>query len=965
MSAIIDKLIINSPFKVPQYHWSYDREQRKFTKADGRRRAGYLVASKDSQVYDDPGEFRELEIVNRIRDRVDAWRDNNYPGITGITKRLLEHWKNPNIRENKFFFCQLEAIETLIWLVESPPSEKQGINIPSDGGLFERVCCKMATGSGKTIVMGMLIAWQVINKVTYPTDTRFSKNILVMSPGLTVKKRLAVLYPSDEKNVYNAFQIVPDGLFDKLRQVRIIVHNWHVLMPLDEPKKSVVKKGPESNEAFTKRILGEISQSKNIIVINDEAHHAWRVNPNLNIKIDKDQLEEATKWIEGLDKIHATRNILRCFDFSATPFVPSGKNVNEESLFEWIISDFSLNDAIESGLVKTPRISVRDDSGKFDRQYRSRFYHLYRDDEVKPDLNRNAKPEEPLPDLVKNAYVLLGQDWLATKQEWDKANSPIPPVMITVCNRTETAARVFESFKQNAFNLEPLGEPDKILHIDSKVLKKAESKQLEAPSGSEESEDNEKLSSKDYGEMLRETVDTVGKINKPGQNIRNIISVQMLSEGWDATNVTHIMGLRAFTSQLLCEQVVGRGLRRTSYEINQDGFFEPEYVNIFGVPFTFLPHEGGTDSPPAPTIAQTRIEPLKDKIQYEISWPNIDRIERLFPQTISLDLNKVKPIELRSNDYSLTVDMAGVISGKPVIETMSELDLIKLNAQIRMQWIIFQAAKQILPEIKLDWKGSQEELMMQIVKIVQDFIDSDKITVINVDEDEEIKRKLIIAFNLTKIVKHIASEIKFLNTQERRLVLNREKPLKSTGDMQPWYTRKPNDPTVHSHINFSVHDSRWEASATQELERNSQVESWVKNDHLGFKILYIFNGILHEYWPDYIVRLKNGMTLVLEIKGEDSEQNRAKREALKEWVEAVNEDGKYGVWSWDVAFDPGEVRPIIKKHNETVPQLDYGAKCPACGKTASTLEEIENLFGFRNMNGFVRSQSWCRDCRKK
>ena len=523
MSAIIDKLIINSPFEVPQSHWNYDREKRKFAKVKGRRSAGYLVASKDSQVYDDPGEFRELELVNRIRNRVDAWKNNNYPGITGVTKRLLEHWKNPNIRVNKFFFCQIEAIETLIWLVEAPSNEKQGIIIPSDGGLFERVCCKMATGSGKTMVMGMLIAWQVLNKITYPKDTRFSKNILVMSPGLTVKRRLEVLYPSSKKNIYADFQIVPDGLLDKLRQAKILVHNWHVLMPLDEPKKSVVKKGPESNEAFTKRILGEMSQSKNIIVINDEAHHAWRVNPNVEIKIDKDELEEATKWVEGLDKIHSTRNIIKCFDFSATPFVPSGKNVNDESLFGWIVSDFSLNDAIESGLVKTPRIAVRDDSGKFDKQYRSRFYHIYRDDDVKPDLVRNnAKPEEPLPDLVKNAYVLLGQDWLATKREWDKSNSLVPPVMITVCNVTATAARVFESFKQNAFNLESLGETDKILHIDSKVLKEAESKDL--GKSELESEESEKLSSKDRGEQLREIVDTVGKIGKPGQHIRNSYS---------------------------------------------------------------------------------------------------------------------------------------------------------------------------------------------------------------------------------------------------------------------------------------------------------------------------------------------------------------------------------------------------------------------------------------------------------
>jgi len=964
MSATIDKLIINIPYGVPTSHWQYDREKRRFNRVDGRRPAGYLVASTDSQVFDDPGEFRELELVNKIRKRVDSWRNDNYPGVTGITKRLLEHWYNKEIRNNRFFFCQLEAIETIIWWSEAPANEKQGIAIQSDGGLFERICSKMATGSGKTLVMGMLIAWQVLNKVTYPTDTRFSKNILVMAPGLTVKKRLEVLISSSKNSIYNQFQIVPDYLFDKLRQGKIIIRNWHTLMPIEENKRSVVKKGKESDEAFTKRILDEMSQSKNIVVINDEAHHAWRVNPNIDIKIDQDELEEATKWIEGLDKIHATRNILRCYDFSATPFIPSGKNVTDESLFGWIVSDFSLNDAIESGLVKTPRIAIRDDSGRFDKQYRSRFYHIYRDDEVKPDLNRNAKPEEPLPDLVKNAYYLLGQDWLATKKEWEKHNSSIPPVMITVCNRTETSARVVESFKKNTLNLEELSDPEKILHIDSKVLQQAESRDVENLE-QDKSENSEKTSKKDYAEELREKVDTVGKIGKPGQYIQNIVAVSMLSEGWDATNVTHIMGLRAFTSQLLCEQVVGRGLRRMSYDINAEtGLFEPEYVNIFGVPFTFLPHEGGEGSPPAPTLAQTRIEPDPNKIQYEISWPNIDRIERMFPPKLLLDINKVKEIQIRPDEYSLTVDMTGVIDGKPVIDTLSDIDVQKLNAQIRVQWIIFQTAKQVFAEIKPDWKGNQEMLMMQLVTIVEDFITSDKIKVLNISPEEVLRRKLLIAFNMTKIVKHIINEIKFANTEARKLVFNKEKPIKSSSDMQPWSTRKPTEATRKSHITHSVYDSRWEASGTQEFERNSQVEAWVKNDHLGFKILYTYNGILHEYWPDYLVRLQNGITLVLEIKGEDSDQNRAKRDALKEWVDAINEDGRFGTWAWDVAFSPSEVRTILEKHNKSSVSNKVTVNCPACGKTANSRDEVERIFGFRNMDGIIRPQSWCRDCRK-
>jgi type III restriction enzyme len=158
----IDKLIINSPYEVPTYHWHYDRESRDFEKREGRRPAGYVVATEGSKSFDDPGQFVQIEMVERIRPRVDHWRSNGYQGVTGITKRLLEHWnRERQSDENRFFFCQMEAIETLIWLTEGPEAEKTGIAIPADGGEFSRWCSKMATGTGKTVVMAMLIAWQI------------------------------------------------------------------------------------------------------------------------------------------------------------------------------------------------------------------------------------------------------------------------------------------------------------------------------------------------------------------------------------------------------------------------------------------------------------------------------------------------------------------------------------------------------------------------------------------------------------------------------------------------------------------------------------------------------------------------------------------------------------------------------------------------------------------------------------
>ncbi len=284
----------------------------------------------------------------------------HYQEITAALARPEER------KDRRFFFCQLEAIETLIWLTEAPEADHTGIDIPSDGGEFSRWCNKMATGSGKTIVMGMLIAWQVLNKVTNSKDTRFSRNILVVAPGLTVRNRLSVLNPFDKENYYEEFNIVPSGLMESLRQGKVKIINWHALAWDSEErlakKKTVDKRGAKSDEAYVREVLGDMANASNLIVINDEAHHAWRIPAESKMKgVKKEDIEESTVWIGGLDRIHRARGIIRCFDLSATPFAPSGKKATEEALFPWIVSDFGLNDAIESGLVKTPRVVIRDE----------------------------------------------------------------------------------------------------------------------------------------------------------------------------------------------------------------------------------------------------------------------------------------------------------------------------------------------------------------------------------------------------------------------------------------------------------------------------------------------------------------------------------------------------------------------------------------------------------------------------
>ncbi|MFS8816114.1 DEAD/DEAH box helicase family protein [Synechococcus sp. R60.4] len=929
----IDRLIINSPYEEPKKHWRYDRETRTFELVEGRRPAGYVVATPGSKSFDDPGIFVEIPLVNQIRPRVKAWREAGYPGITSITRRLLAHWHDPEeFDRRRFFFCQLEAVETLIWLTEAPAAERVGIEIPGDGGDFDRRCCKMATGTGKTIVMAMVIAWHILNKVANPQDARFSKNVLVVAPGLTVKKRLAVLEPAGAGNYYEAFDIVPSTLLDKLRQGRVLVRNWHALAWESEEqikkRKSVDKRGAKSDEAYTREVLGEMANAHNLLVINDEAHHAWRVNweaegKYLRQRDLKDSAQEATVWVGGLDRLHRSRGILTCYDFSATPFAPSGKKSSEEALFGWIVSDFGLNDAIESGLVKTPRVVVRDDAVPNAKTYKSRLYHIYNDPEVKDDLNRRANPEELLPDLVLNAYYLLGYDWRETWKAWKAADLPTPPVMITVCNRTETAARVKHAFESRRIPIDELCNSEGILHIDSKVLEEAEAKEestavVEASDEADDGEEEDvpvecRLTKAEQAECLRKIVDTVGQVGQPGEKIQNVISVGMLSEGWDAKTVTHIMGLRAFTSQLLCEQVVGRGLRRTSYEINpQTGLLEPEYVNIFGVPFTFLPHEDSGDGPPPPPTPKTAVEPDPAKAEFEIRWPNVVRIERLLQPTLTLDWSKVQPLELDAAQTPQVAELAPILEGKPDVNQISRIELEKLAREFRTQRIIFETARNVFDQVRQSWRGSREILLAQLVRIVEQFIRSDRILISPpLFYQDELRRRLIITLNLSRVVQHVCEAVRQENTEKLVPVFDRDHPIRSTGQMRTWYTSKPCERTRKSHINVCVYDSTWEASDAFVLDNSSAVSAWAKNDHLGFEVLYLYRGVVRKYRPDFLVRLANGDMLILETKGQDTELDRVKRRYLDEWVQAVNAHGAFGRWRWKVARYPGEIRDTL------------------------------------------------------
>ena len=931
-------LIINSAFIEPQQHWA-ENTDRTLRIEPKRRPAGYEIIDTRTNTR----RLVSIPLVDDIRQRVSQWRTDGWPGVSAVTRELLTHWWDVDHAFNRhypFYFCQLEAIETLIWMQEAQPEYRQGINVPGDGGAFDRLCNKMATGSGKTTVMAMIITWQVLNALTYPKSPRkYSSAILVVAPGLTVKSRLQVLMPGNPDNYYDGFDLCPsEAMRQKLNSAEVLIENWHTLMPLKAPDRSVVKKGQEGDEAFTRRVLGKLARHKNLVVINDEAHHAYRTPAD--IKVSKAEaeafgidLDEATRWVDGLDRIHKTRHIAHCFDLSATPFAPTGRTNTEAGLFSWVVSDFGLNDAIEAGLVKTPRVVVRDDALPNAQTLRPKLYHLYREPEVAEDLNRKAEAHEALPALVQQAYTLLGADWRATAADWVAQGHLSPPVMLSVCNRTETAARIEHYFAKGYAEWPELHNAARTFRVDSKVLEKAEMgetasadkdyelrlKEIMEAARIPESRKKE-LRAMKKEELLRELVDTVGKRDQAGQDLQNVVSVAMLSEGWDAKNVTHIMGLRAFSSQLLCEQVIGRGLRRVTYDKDDKGLYLPEFVNVFGVPLSVALQPGGEGQSPPPPKPSTQIASLSDRNVFEIKWPNILRIDQVVRPQLVVDWCQVGVLTIDPSTVALHADIAPALGGAADWSQVVSIDLEKLPEEFRLQRLVFKAAQRAFDVLQKRFKGQREYLLFQLVRLVEAFLTSNKINIPSLFHQDALRKRILFSLHIDLITQHLMKHVVEQNTLTLEPVFDGERPIGSTRDMRTWYTTRITEPTQRCQISHIVVDSGWEKYAANVVESNAKVAAWVKNDHLGFGILYLWKGSKRKYIPDFLIRYTFGKTLVLEIKGEDSPQDQAKRAALHQWVQAVNAQGGFGTWAWDVVVGTAAgMQDVVDRHGNSLP----------------------------------------------
>jgi len=926
MSLVVDDPIINSPFDEPVRYWDYKEGQPLL--ADGRRPAGYYLRprTRGAQLSMFEEEFVRLETVNAIRERVQAWRERGYPGVTPITRQLLNHWNDPE-RERKLFFCQREAAETLTWLVEAPPAEKQGIVISKDDGLT-RYACKMATASGKTVVMGMVIAWHVLNKLADIQDRRFSDTVLLVCPNLTIRERLQVLLPWNKSNYYDAFDLLPRSLVEKLHQGKYLITNWHLFQPQEDARsKSVVQRGPESDRAFCNRVLRELGSKQNILVINDEAHHAYRPAPladEVREQLSPEEIaerEKATVWVSGLDKINAVRGINLCADFSATPFYIKGSGYDEGEPFPWIVSDFGLVDAIESGLVKIPRVPVDDNTGALIPKYFRLWEHVNQQlpTSERQTTRRRAKPESVLRE-AEGALATLASEWQKTFDAFQQRGSPIPPALIAVCDNTHLSKLVHEHIAKGNVLSELQNRPGQEItfRIDTKLLEEAES--------AVEGETKQQAA-----ERLRKTVDTVGKTewegegDPPGKDIRCVVSVGMLNEGWDAQNVTQILGLRAFTSQLLCEQVVGRGLRRTHYDVNPEtGKFEAEYVDVYGVPFEVIPVKKKQVSRPEVQKISILVRALPERKHLEITFPRVEGYVFDVRQRIRVNLEDVPQLVIDpfSEPTEVTVKpTAGYRIGRPDrLGPGPEVlhDRNPFHREKRLQATVYEIAAELTHRLKdkrEDW-NARHILFPQVLNIVWEYLEK-RVRSFNPDTPLEeialLKYKQRIIERLTEAIEPDteAGEPPILP------VIERFRPIGSTSEVL-FRTVRPSVGTTKSHISHVVLDApQWEHSVAFQLERMPEVIAYARNDHLDFTIPYEWQGIRHEYRPDYLIRLRQlgegELKVILEVKGFETEQDRQKEVAARRWVQAVNHHGEFGRWAFIVCKDPRNLQESLRQ----------------------------------------------------
>ncbi len=983
-NRFFEKPILNSPYEYPVEYWELDNEGQPTQRIiQGRRRAEFITpipkprkrkgSAQQQQLVFDEGQglstqeqqYDPTPIINELRHQVDQWRNlpnpNNWQ-VTPETARLLQHWRHHRFNGIRPFFCQVEAIETAIWLIEvAPKAGKVGnmflehlANANHDANPeLNRLALKLATGAGKTTVMAMLIAWMTINAVRRPGSKKFTRGFLIVAPGLTIRDRLRVLQPNDPDSYYQSRELIPTDMLNDLERAKIVITNFHAFkrrerLDLSKGGRSLLQgRGEplqtlETEGQMLQRVMPALMGIKNILVFNDEAHHCYREKPGAvnDQDLKGDEKKEAEKnneaarvWISGLESVNRKLGLNQVIDLSATPFFLRGSGYAEGTLFPWTMSDFSLMDAIECGIVKLPRVPVADNipGGEMPR-FRELWKHI---GPKMPKKGRGkAKVLDPLsiPVELQTALEALYGHYAKTFDLWKKGGIKVPPCFIVVCNNTSTSKLVYDYisgfqrenedgsttltngrlalFRNFDDHGNPIARPHTLL-IDSEQLESGDAlddnfrtmaadeierfrREIIERTGDRRQAEN--LTDQD---LLREVMNTVGKFGRLGDSIRCVVSVSMLTEGWDARTVTHVLGVRAFGTQLLCEQVIGRALRRQSYDLNEDNLFNVEYADVLGIPFDFTAKPVvAPPQPPRETIQVKAVRPDRDAL--EIRFPRVAgyRVE-LPEERLTAEFNEDSILEL-------TPELVGPsrTRNEGIIGEGVDLTLVH-TGDLRRSTLLFHLTQRLL---YTKWRDPGEEpklyLFGQLKRITREWLD----TCLKC-KGGTYPAQLMYLSLADMACERITAGI--------TRALKDERPIKAIPD--PY---NPAGSTLHvnfttskrdrwetdsrrCHVNWVILDSDWEAEFCRVAEAHPRVKAYVKNHGLGLEVPYRYGSEKRTYLPDFIVLVDDGrgeddlLHLIVEIKGyrrEDAKEKKATMEAY--WVPGVNNLGTYGRWAF-------------------------------------------------------------------
>jgi type III restriction enzyme len=983
-NPFFDQPILNSPYDSPCRHWELDESGQPTQRiVEARRKAEFITpipkpkkrkARTQAELgFDEVASlstrdqrYDATSNINEVRRRVDEWRALPNPAdwqVTPETARLLQHWRHHPFGNQRPFFCQIEAVETAIWLTEVAPRRKDGrrmLEILTDANaeanpLLSRVALKLATGAGKTTVMAMVIAWQTINAVRRPGSKQFTRGFLVCTPGITIRDRLRVLLPNDPDNYYQSRELVPSDLLDEVKRAKVVITNYHAFKRRERleiskgGRRLLQGRGGEEIETLEtegqmmQRVMPDLMGMKNILAINDEAHHCYREKPQEEDDEDLkgDDRKEAEKnnaaarlWISGLEAVNRKLGLSRVIDLSATPFFLQGSGYAEGTLFPWTMSDFSLMDAIECGIVKLPRVPVAENiPGDELPMFRNLWEHVRKDMPKKGRGQGGELDPLKLPVRLLTALEALYGHYEKTYRLWEAEGIRVPPCFIIVCSNTAVSKllydyvagfhrkqedggsklengrlALFRNFDETTGD--PFPRPNTLL-IDSEQLEAGDAlddnframaadeierfrRELVERTGDVRA--GEKLTDQ---ELLREVMNTVGKHGQLGGSIRCVVSVSMLTEGWDANTVTHVLGIRAFGTQLLCEQVIGRALRRQSYELNEDGLFNVEYADVFGIPFNFTAK---------PVVAPP--QPPRETIQVRAVRPDRDALEIRFPRVegyrVELPGERLSAEFTEDSVFELTPDLVGPSKTRNsgIIGQGVDIDLEHL-ADTRPSKIVYELTARLL---YTKWRdpGDDPELHRfgQLKRITKQWLDECVVC------RGDTYPALLLYQDLADVAcNRITAAItrKFVGEKPIKALLDPYNPTGSTSQVRfntskelRWETSAD-----RCHVNWVILDSDWEAEFCRVAESHPRVCAYVKNHNLGLEVPYRYGSEARKYLPDFIVLVDDGhgpddlLHLIVEIKGYRREDAKEKKSTMETyWVPGVNQLGTYGRWAF-------------------------------------------------------------------